>query len=72
LCTSGTSAENWSRLPPAEKTFSCVEVSTTHRTSESSRAVSKASISSPSSSFESALRFWGESSAMVATPSPTS
>ena len=69
LCTSGTSAANWSRLPPALKTFSCVEASTTQRTRSSSRAASNASISSPSSSPESALRVSGAFSEIVATPS---
>ena len=69
LCTSGTSAANPSRLPPALKTFSWVEVSTTQRTRSSPRASSKASSSSPSSSLESALRVSGEFSAIVATPS---
>ena len=69
LCTSGTSAANWSRLPPAEKTFSCEEVSTTQRTPSSSRASSNAPIRSVSSSFESALRVSGWSSVIVATPS---
>ena len=69
LCTSGSSDANWSRLAPDEKTFSCEEVSTTQRTASSSRAASKASISSVSSSLESALRFSGVSSVIVATPS---
>ncbi len=72
LCTSGTSEANWSRLPPALNTFSWEEVSTTQRTPSSSRAISKASNSSDSSSLESALRVSGESRVMVATPSATS
>ena len=69
LCTSGTSAANWSRLPPAEKTVSCVEVSTTQRTPSSARASSNAPVRSVSSSFDSALRVSGWSIAIVATPS---
>ena len=59
LCTGATSPANWSRLPPEEKTVSCEDVSTTQRTRSSSRADSNASISSESSSFESALRVSG-------------
>ena len=59
LCTIGTSAANWSRLPPAEKTFSCVEVSTTQRTPSSWPASSSAAVRSVSSWFESALRVSG-------------
>ncbi len=72
LCTSGTSAANPSRLPPELNTFSCVEPSTTQRTPSSSRADSKASISSLSSWFESALRVSGRFMEIRATPSRTS
>ena len=65
----GTSAAKPARLAPDENTVSCEEVSTTQRTSSSSRAASKAAISSPSSSFESALRVSGWLSVTVATPS---
>ena len=69
LCTSGTSAANWSSAPPAEKTFSCEEVSTTQRTRSSSRPLSKASVSSASSSFGERVAVVGGSSVIVATPS---
>ena len=59
LCASGTSAAKPARLAPAEKIRSCVEVSTTHRTSGSSRACENAAISSSSSSSDSALRVSG-------------
>ena len=72
LCTSGASAAKPARLPPLEKTFSCVEVSTTQRTPSSSRAISNASIRSSSTSSDSALRVSGWSSAIVATPSVSS
>ena len=68
----GTSAAKPPRLAPEEKTVSCDEVSTTQRTLGSSRAASNASISSPSSSLESALRVSGWFSVIVATPSATS
>ena len=69
LCTSGTSAANWSSDAPAEKTFSCDEVSTTQRTRSSSRADANAEVSSLSSSLVSALRLSGVFSVTVATPS---
>ena len=72
LWTSGTSAAKPPRLPPAENVVSCVEPSTTQRTSSSSRAASKAAIRSRSSASESALRDSGWSMAIVATPSATS
>ncbi len=67
LWTSGISAAKPARLPPAEKTFSCEEVSTTQRTSSSTRASFSAAISSPSVSAPSALRVSGSSSVIVAT-----
>ena len=66
---SGTSAAKPARFAPEEKVVSCDEVSTTHRTTLSSRAVSKASISSLRSSAERALRVSGWFSVTVATPS---
>jgi len=68
LCTSATSSAKPDRLPPLENTVSWVEVSTTQRTAGSSRARPSASISSFSSSSESALRVSGSSRAIVATP----
>ena len=65
---SGVSAANCATLPPEENTLSCVEVRTTQRTLSSLPACSKASVSSPSRSFESALRVSGSSSAIVAMP----
>jgi hypothetical protein len=41
LCDQRRSAAKPPRSPPREKTFSCVEVSTTQRTASSSRAASK-------------------------------
>jgi hypothetical protein len=69
LCTSGTSAANWSSDAPAENTFSCDDVRTRQRTLSSSRADSNASVSSVSRSFESALRLSGVLRVTVATPS---
>ena len=69
---SGMSAAKPARLPPDENTFSCVEVSTTQRTSWSARAAANASSSSSSTWSESALRVSGWSSAIVATPPATS
>jgi hypothetical protein len=71
--TSAASAEKPDRSAPAENTRSCEEARTRQRTAGSSRAASRAPISSPSSAGESALRFSGVSSTMRATPaSPTS
>ena len=69
---SGTSAAKPARLPPEEKTFSCVEVSTTQRTASSAFAAANASSSSPRTASDSALRVSGWSSATVAMPSATS
>ncbi len=68
LCTSGTSPAKPPRLAPLENTRSWLDASTTQRTASSSRACSNAAISSPSSSFDSALRVSGWFSVMVATP----
>ena len=68
FCTSGASAAKPARLPPLEKTFSCVEVRITQRTAPSSRAASNAAIRSSSTSSDSALRVSGWSSAIVMTP----
>ena len=72
LWISGTSAAKPSRLPPAENTFSCEDVSTTQRTPSSSRASSNASIRPSSVSLPSALRVSGSSSVIVATGPSTS
>ena len=72
LWTAGVSPANPERLPPDEKTFSCVEVSTTTRTSSSSRAASNPLVRSVSISHESELRVSGSSIAIVATWSETS
>ena len=69
-CTSGVSAENCATLPPEEKTFSWDEVRTTQRTDSSAPAAWNASISSPRSWFDMALRVPGSSSVSVATPVP--
>ena len=69
LCTIGTSAVKPSSDAPAENTFSCEEVSTTQRTRSSSPACPKASVSSSSSSLESAFRLSGLLSVTRATPS---
>jgi hypothetical protein len=55
-------------LPPAEKTFSCEEASTTTRTASSAFASRSESASSDRSSVESALRVSGSSSVIVAIP----
>ena len=72
LCAVGASAAKPPRLPPAEKTFSCEEASTTTRTSSSAFAARSASSSSRRSWSESALRVSGSSSVIVATRSATS
>ena len=59
------------RLPPEEKTFSCVEVSTTQRTASSAFAAAKAASSSSRTWSESALRVSAGSSAIVATAPST-
>jgi hypothetical protein len=66
LWISGWSAANPARLPPLENTFSCVEVSTTQRTSGSALAAANALRSSSSTWSDSALRVSGWSSAIVA------
>ncbi len=66
--TSGASAPKPPRAAPEENVFSCEERSTTQRTASSSRALSKATISPPSSSGESALRVSGSFSVIVAMP----
>ena len=68
LSTSGCSSAKPPRFAPEENTRSCEEVSTTQRTRSSSRAASKAAISSSSTWSESALRVSGWSSVTVATP----
>jgi hypothetical protein len=68
-CTSGVSAAKPPRFAPLENVRSCDEARTTQRTASSSRARSKASMSSPSSSADSALRVAGSSRVIVATPS---
>ena len=59
LCTSGTSEPKPARFAPDDQTRSCEDASTTQRTASSSRAATSASISSPSSSLDSALRVSG-------------
>ena len=71
LSISGASEAKPPRSPPAEKTFSWVEVSTTQRTASSSRAAVSAAIRSSSSWSESALRASGRFMATVATRSAT-
>jgi hypothetical protein len=68
----GVSPAKPARLPPDEKTFSCVDVRTTTRTSWSSRAASNPAVRSVSISHDSELRVSGSSIAIVATWSETS